>query len=167
MRGGPLAVLALAVAAISACDDSTDPDASITYRATLSGSAERPNAVTTNGTGTWTGTLNTSTNVLNYTVSYSGMSANTTGAHIHGPASTEQTASVLVNLDQAAQARTITLGTTSGSGTGTVNLTLSAVITATVSGDSLRKLFDSGNAYVNIHTTAYTGGEIRGQITRQ
>jgi hypothetical protein len=37
----------------------------------------------------------------------------------------------------------------------------------TISGDSLRVLFDNGNAYVNLHTAAFPGGEIRGQIVRQ
>ncbi|HXN76162.1 MAG TPA: CHRD domain-containing protein, partial [Gemmatimonadaceae bacterium] len=33
-----------------------------------------------------------------------------------------------------------------------------------ISLDSLRVLFNNGNAYVNVHTTANGAGEIRGQI---
>jgi len=35
---------------------------------------------------------------------------------------------------------------------------------ANVSLDSLRTLFNNGNAYVNVHTTANPGGEIRDQV---
>ena len=37
----------------------------------------------------------------------------------------------------------------------------------TISGDSLRALFDAGLAYVNLYSAAYPDGEIRGQILRQ
>ena len=35
---------------------------------------------------------------------------------------------------------------------------------ANVSLDSLRTLFNNGNAYVNVHTSANQGGEIRDQV---
>jgi hypothetical protein len=35
-----------------------------------------------------------------------------------------------------------------------------------VSGDSLRTLLANGNAYVNVHTAKYPGGEIRGQVVK-
>ncbi len=35
-----------------------------------------------------------------------------------------------------------------------------------VSGDSLRTLMANGNAYVNVHTAKYPGGEIRGQVVK-
>lgn len=170
MRGGALAVLAITAAVAAACDDSTDPDNTITYTATLTGAAEKPNAVTTSGTGTWTGTYNPTTGILSYNLSFSGLGTNATLAHIHGPATVDQFAGVIVNLDQAAQARTITLGATSGTGTGTVNLNAGATwpsAGATITGVQLKDLMDQGMTYVNIHTTANGGGEIRGQITRQ
>ena len=48
-----------------------------------------------------------------------------------------------------------------------MDLSASSVVTATVSGDSLRKLLDLGLLYVNVHSQTFQGGEIRGQITRQ
>ena len=171
MRGGTRALFVSALAFTAACDDSTDPNANnITYTATLTGAAEKPNAVTTSGTGTWTGTYNPSTGILSYTLSYSGMTANTISAHIHGPATVDQSVGVIVNLDQPAQARTITIGATSGTGTGTVNLNVGSTYTAagaTITGAQLKDLLDQGMTYVNIHTSANTGGEIRGQITKQ
>lgn len=167
MRGGTLALLAITAALGTACADSTEPGAQITYTATLTGAAERPNAVTTSGTGTWTGTLDTRTGILSYDLSFSGLGSNTTSAHIHGPGTTEEAVGVIVNLNQAAQARTITIGATSGTGTGTVNLNVGTVWTATINGQQLKDLMDQGLTYVNIHTATNGGGEIRGQITRQ
>lgn len=37
----------------------------------------------------------------------------------------------------------------------------------TISGDSLRALFENGNAYVNVYTATYPGGEVRGQVRRE
>src|ERR1700741_2786177 len=51
---------------------------------TLSGAQEVP-ANTSTGTATLVGTYNDSSNVLKYTVTFSGLSANTTAAHFHSP----------------------------------------------------------------------------------
>ena len=40
------------------------------------------------------------------------------------------------------------------------------MITATVSGDSLIKLLNAGLLYVNVHTAANAGGEIRAQLKK-
>jgi len=156
-------LVVVAVAALAACESSTE--ANITYGASLAGANERPNPVTSSGTGSFSATMDGS--MLTYTVSYSGLSANSTGAHIHGPATTEQSANALVNLDAATAGRTIVLGALSGSGSGSLNLAAGGTITATVSTDSLRKLLDAGLLYVNVHSANNTGGEIRGQITRK
>jgi len=47
---------------------------------------------------------------------------------------------------------------------GTVDLT--ADMGKGVSGDSLIVLLNNGGAYINVHTAAHPGGEIRGQIVR-
>jgi hypothetical protein len=48
---------------------------------------------------------------------------------------------------------------------GTIDLT--AAMTKGVSSDSLMVLLNNGNAYINVHTAAHGGGEIRGQVVRQ
>jgi hypothetical protein len=58
-------------------------------------------------------------------------------------------------------------GATSATGSASGNLDLKLAINVTVSGDSLRKLLDLGQLYVNVHTAANQGGEIRGQIAKQ
>lgn len=165
MRGRALVFFAAAAGLTAACESSTE--AKLVYTASMTGGQETP-AVTTTATGSFSATLDQSTNIMTYTLSFTGLGTNATLAHIHGPAAVGVgPAGVLVNFDEAASARTITLGAISGTGSGTINLAPSAVITATVDGDSLRKLFDLGLLYVNIHSVTNGGGEIRGQITKQ
>jgi S-formylglutathione hydrolase FrmB len=163
-RSRTLFTMAALIVALS-CNGSTDTTTN--FNASLSGSKEVP-AVTSSGTGTFTATLDED-NRFAYTLSFSGLTSASNGAHIHGPASTTQNANVLVNfasLPPGNSASTpLTLGATSGTTAGTVNL--ESTITSTVSGDSLRKLLDAGLLYVNVHTANNQGGEIRGQITKQ
>ena len=115
----------------------------ITFRATLNGANERPTPVTTDAMGTATVTFNNSTKML--TVSsgtYTGMTA--TASHIHGPATTEQTASPVITL-------------TASNGT----LTGSAALTTAQEADLKAELY-----YINVHSATYTGGEIRGQLLK-
>ena len=57
----------------------------------------------------------------------------------------------------------------STTGTGTLVSDSNGVTTGTpaITFDSLVSAIRAGNAYVNVHTTANPGGEIRGQITPQ
>jgi len=64
---------------------------------------------------------------------------------------------------------TINPGVTTGTVTsGTI--VLSKLVAGTppgqISGDSLRVLINNGNGYVNVHTSANPGGEVRGQIVK-
>lgn len=163
MRGRALMLLAAVAGLVAACEDSTDPE--VTYTASMTAAKEVPPVNAPNATGSFTATLDG--NVLTYSFTFSGLTSNTNNAHIHGPGSATQAVGVLVNFNEPTAGRTFTLGATSGTGTGTINLAPTAVITTTVNGDSLRKLLDSGNTYVNVHTVTNPGGEIRGQITRQ
>ena len=159
-------LLAVTVLPLISCDDEpTAVPTATTYTATLSGANERPNPITTNGTGAFTATLNPATNVLSYTLTYSGLGTTADKAHIHGPileTSGNAALSVLIDLNAPNAGRTIVFGT-SGSAQGTIDL--NSALNATISGDSLRKLFDGGKLYVNVHTTINTGGEILGLIS--
>jgi hypothetical protein len=166
MRVRSLMMFAAAAGLITACEYSTDP-APVTYSATLSGANERPNPVTTTATGTFNATLGTN-DILSYTVSFSGLTGNSNNAHIHGPipANGNAAAPVLVDFNEPTLGRTITLGATSGTGSGTIDLKLAAPGNANVSGDSLKKLFNTGKLYVNVHSATNTDGEILGIINR-
>jgi hypothetical protein len=143
------------------------------FAATLSPANEPPGlAGNPTGSGTFSAQLDTITNALTWTGSFSGLTSNINNGHIHGPfvvGGAATTAGVLVNFNPTVTpgATFVGLGTANaGSVTGTQALTAAFQATATVNGDSVRKLIIAGNTYANIHTTTNTGGEIRGQLLR-
>ena len=164
-----MATALLGVGILTACgsDKPTQPT-NITYVATLSGANERPNPTNSTATGTWTGVFNPSTNVMTYTLSYSGLSANSTGAHIHAQGDANASVGVVLNFASFAGATTaFAPGVTSGSAAGSVDMAGGTVQGLAITGDSLKKAMDAGMAYVNVHSTTCGGGEIRGQIHKQ
>ncbi len=95
------------------------------------------------GTGDATITLDTDTNALTWNITFSGLSGTATMMHFHGPALTTQNAGVQVN--------------TGVSGPPVIG---NAILSDAQESDLLAGLW-----YLNLHTTAFTGGEIRGQVT--
>lgn len=119
----------------------------IPFSAVLSGSFERPEPVNTPGGGL--ATLSLDGHELTLVVHYTNLTAEATAAHIHGPASPEEAAGVLVPLNPlngGAFGR-------SGALSGTVTLT-----------PDQKALLMDGKTYINIHTPTHPAGEIRGQI---
>jgi len=109
-------------------------------------------ANTSTATGTITFTFDQSTSTSTWTGTFSGLSALATAAHIHSPAPPGSNAAVQVTLTG------FPVGTTSGSFTGS-STTINTRTAAEFANDLL-----TGMAYANIHTTAFPGGEIRGQL---
>jgi hypothetical protein len=145
----------------AACeDDETGPEAE-RFTATLTGAAERPNPVTTDASGE-----------ANFTVRGDEVEFEITGedlvgvrlAHIHGPATAEVAAGILVTLltPVAAPGFNVDDGTISEGTFPSDAFTLATGVTL----DSVLVLMRNGMAYVNVHTVANGGGEIRGQIAR-
>jgi len=170
----PLILFSFALAAVTlACgSDTTNPPVSkiVRFEGNLSGTNENP-PNTSQGTGHFVITLDTSTNVMTWNVTVTGLTSNITLGHIHGPAAVGANASPLLNFDPAINqipGTTFTGRTTApnGSATGTLTLTAATAITATVKGDSLKKLLLAGLTYVNIHTTQIGGGEVRAQVVK-
>jgi hypothetical protein len=120
----------------------------------LNGASEVP-AKAVAGTGA--ATIVKEAGIYTYTITFSGMTGALTGAHIHGPASTTANASVIVPF--------ATAGATGSSGT--LTGTFASTSSVAISNDSLDVLMRTGNAYVNLHTSANAGGEIRGQLSQQ
>jgi hypothetical protein len=87
---------------------------------------------------------------LTFNITYENLVAPSTVAHIHGPANSAGSAGVMVDL---APFHTGPMGGPSGSFNGTIPLAPN-VYTSLV--DRL--------TYINIHSSTYTGGEVRGQI---
>ncbi len=172
-------ILATAVVAAAACGDDTSPRSNVVnLTAQLTPAGEVGANLQGNvaaSTGSFSGTLDTVTNVFTYTVTYSGLSSNVSLGHIHGPFTVGQTtgnsANVILNFDPTANnsplptTATFVRGATSGTAAGTVTLTSAVNISTTVNGDSLKKLLLAGKTYANIHTASNPGGEVRGQIT--
>jgi len=114
------------------------------YRVSLDGSQEVP-ANASEGLGFGTLIVDNAQTHVTYNLSYSGLTSDRTAQHIHGPAPVGVNAGVLVGLDGTG----VMIGTISG--VATINATIAGYIAA-------------GQAYVNIHTLYFPGGEIRGQI---
>ena len=112
-----------------------------TFVATLAPGA----GITSPGSGDGVFTLDTATLALGYTVNFKGLSGPATMAHIHGPAEAGANAGVVVPLAAATGTQIV----------GTVTLTEAQVAE-----------LKAGKYYVNIHTAANKGGEIRGQLTQ-
>lgn len=110
-----------------------------TFTATLAPGA----GITSSGSGNATMTLDVATLELGYTVDYKDLSGPATMAHIHGPAEPGANAGVVVPLTVASPTQLA----------GKVTLTEAQVAE-----------LKAGKYYVNIHTAANRGGEIRGQI---
>jgi hypothetical protein len=118
-----------------------------TLTATLNGANERPEPVTTPGSGQATFGING--DQLFVEIKYLGLKSPLTVAHIHGPATTEQAGPVLVSLVPPIQA----LATRAGTIRGVVTVTPEQI-----------DVILSGQTYVNLHSTQFPAGEIRGQL---
>jgi hypothetical protein len=149
------------------CEESTSVAGSTQYSAALNGANEKPTATTSTGTGFFSASLHPTNNTLSYSLTWTGLTGAINGAHIHGPADANGVANVLVNFQALPAGSTNGTITTGATGAASGNVDLKLAITATVSGDSLKTLLDAGQLYVNVHTVANGGGEIRGQIAKQ
>jgi CHRD domain len=147
---------AIVFAALAAsCGSTTEPTLP-TYTATLSGANEKPNAITSSGTGVAT-FVDRGTEIA-WTLQFDGLT-NAFLSHIHGPGDANTVAGVMINLF-------LPVGNTGAPKPITAQGVINNNNNGNVSLDSLRTLFNNGKAYVNVHTTANTGGEIRGQVAR-
>lgn len=114
------------------------------YKAALDAKSEVPPNAST-ATGTADIDYDPATKKLSWKVTYSGLSGPATAAHFHGPAETGKNAGVAVAIPNA----------------GKSPVEGSATLTDAQAAD-----FTAGKYYVNIHTQANPGGEIRGQVTK-
>ena len=160
-----LSACLLAVLSLAACESITENPQLVEMGASLAGARVRPDSVSSDGTGLFRGTLS-SQETFRYTMTFAGLSSAATGAHMHGPADTNEVAGILVGLGALPDGSTgtITLGGVTGEAAGTIDLALP--ITTGVSGDSLHALLRAGKAYVDIHTADHPNGELRGNLLR-
>jgi CHRD domain/PEP-CTERM motif len=108
--------------------------------------------------GSGSGVLTLSGNTIHITGSFSGLSGTWSADHIHGPAAPGVTANVLYGLQSLT---TLNAGNTSGNIAGDV--TLADGTGGFTIAQQLSQL-NSSLWYVNVHSSTFGGGEIRGQI---
>jgi hypothetical protein len=113
-------------------------------KAALDGKQEVP-ATTSAATGTAEIDYDPASKKLSWKVTYSGLSGPATAAHFHGPAEAGKNAGVAVAIPNA----------------GTSPVEGSATLTDAQAADLV-----AGKYYINVHTAANPGGEIRGQVTK-
>ena len=151
--------IAAAIAAVAM------PAQAATFYTILSGAKETvPNASTATGTGKLV--LSADQNTVNIFLNWAGLTGPAVGAHIHCCAAQGSDVRVAINFGPPA--------VPTGSLTRMYDLTLASTYTAGFvsnnggTGASARSAFLTGlvggKAYYNVHTTAFPGGEIRGQL---
>ncbi len=113
----------------------------VKFHATLDAATEVP-PKNSAGTGETVATLDTATKMLTYTTTYSGLTGPATMEHFHGPAAPGTNAGVVVPFKDPA----------------------SGVQQMSTLTDAQIADLEAGKWYVNVHTAANPGGEIRGQV---
>ena len=115
------------------------------FKVTLTGAQQVP-PVQTTGSGTADLSYDPATGVVTWSVSYSGLSGPATMAHFHGPATEGKNGPVAIWLTEKGKpAESPIKGR------------------ATLTPDQAQQ-FKAGEWYINVHTQAHPGGEIRGQV---
>jgi glucose/arabinose dehydrogenase len=117
-------------------------------KTSLSGEAEVPEVKTA---GDGFGLLALVRNALSFNMVFSDLTGPAMAAHIHGPAGFDEAAGVLIGLDPVNHPGSPGFGSLSGR--------------VEAGPEHLRLLIDH-RTYINVHTAAFPGGEVRGQITR-
>jgi hypothetical protein len=115
----------------------------VQFKADMKGATEVPPNESA-ATGTLTASYDTTSKKLSWTGSYTGLSGPATAAHFHGPAEPGKNAGVAVPITP-----------------NTSPLEGSATLTDAQAADLM-----AGHWYVNVHTNANKGGEIRGQLEK-
>ena len=113
-------------------------------KATLDAKSEVPPNAST-ATGTADIDYDPATKKLSWKLTYSGLTGPAMAAHFHGPAEVGKNAGVAVAIPNA--------GTSPAEGSATLT-------------DAQAADLEAGKYYVNVHTAANPGGEIRGQVTK-
>jgi hypothetical protein len=133
-----------AVLALGAAVAFAGPAYAEKFKAALDGKSEVP-ANTSGGSGSADVDYDAASKKLTWKVTYSGLTGPATAAHFHGPAEAGKNAGVQVPIPN------IATSPTEGS----------ATLTDAQAADLM-----AGKLYINVHTAANPGGEIRGQVTK-
>ena len=173
MRRLSFGVVLAAVAVISLWVTTTSAnEGSISLSTRLSGFQEVPSPKLTAGTGSFSATI--AGGKLSYKLTYSGLSSDAFMAHIHF-GQRAVAAGIFIWLCGSAQAPGPAGTPTCPAGGGTVTGVATASSVQSIASQNLSAgdfagaiaIILSGDAYVNVHTTNFGSGEIRGQVKAQ
>ena len=145
--GRILAILAAALLAATLGATPAQGQSVVNLIALINGPQEVPPTTTSNAFGVAHMTFDASTSMLCYTIAYSALTTTETAAHFHGPALPGVDAGVLLDISPSPSP----LSSPKNGCVGPLSATQQADLLA-------RKL------YINIHSTQFPGGEIRGQV---
>jgi len=137
-----------------------------TFEASLNGFQRVP-AIISNGTGTFVAELNPDGVSINYMLSYSGLGSTAHFAHIHVGQAGANGAVIVFLCGGGGKPDCPASGSVSGKLT---SANVKAIADQGVIAGNFHQLLialRSGVAYVNVHTTNFPNGEIRGQIQVQ
>lgn len=115
----------------------------IAMKLNLSGASEVP-PNDSKATGTADVNYDTASKMLTWKVTYSGLTGPATMAHFHGPAEPGKNAGIMIPFKDVAS-----------------GAQGSATLTDTQATDLM-----AGKMYINVHTAAHPGGEIRAQVVK-
>jgi CHRD domain-containing protein len=119
--------------------------ATMSFKVNLNGAQQVP-PVQTGATGTADLTYDPGTRMLTWNVTYSGLSGPATMAHVHGPAAQGKNGPPVIWLSEKGAA---------------VGNPIKGE--ATLTPEQAQQMM-AGDWYINVHTQANPGGEIRGQV---
>ena len=122
---------------------------SLSFKAQLSGGGEAPRN-DSSGSAQMNATLDTATNLLTWTVTYSDLTGAPIGAHFHGPISWSG-----LTPEENAPIQVGTPGNLASPFKGSATIT-----------DVQAKDLKDGRWYFNIHTPKFPAGEVRGPVYR-
>ena len=158
MRRLSLAIAGLFVLLVSATQAQAQ---TITFTANLHGGNEVPGVVT-GSVGTATVTWNTTTKAGTYRVDVYNMPVGTTASHIHAGAAGIG-GPVIINFTVPAGGISNDFALSGTFGCSDVTVRAAQGINSC---EDFEQALLLDNTYVNVHSTANPGGEIRGQLTR-
>ena len=172
MRRISVGVVLLVAAMVTLMVSTTSAnEGTFSAKAKLTGFQEVPPKLTA-GTGTFTATITSSK--LTYTLTYSGLSSDAFMAHIHFAQKSVNGGIFIWLCGSAAKPGPAGTPTCPAKG-GTVTGVATPASVQTVGDQNVTAgdfngaitIIRSGNAYVNVHTVNFGGGEIRGQLQSQ
>ena len=135
-----------------------------TFEARLNGLHQVPSVIS-NGTGTFSATLSSDGKSINYTLSYSHLSSTVHFAHIHVGQAFANGGVIVFLCGGGGKPECPAEGTVKGTLTAVDVMAIAGQLTTGGNFNDLIFALRSGVAYVNVHTTNFPAGEIRGQIS--